>query len=200
MSVRQRIPFKFSEDTQEEDQHILDEQEQEELIQKLKEESDVHNAQYLMVLQALIGLSSILQCIYLMKADKEPPIAPLITSELIPPTSVPLPNLWTILNLFYHANLSIHLLPLSNPIRQSLQKIRSSPYILLLPIGYSILYGLSVAPALLSLFSGNSWVDVVWWLATPAMVYFVHSSQRWFAQETEGIQNLEKLRYDAKGA
>lgn len=71
---------------------------------------------------------------------------------------------------------------------------------MLIPLGYPILYGLSVIPALLSLFIGNGWVDVVWWLTTAAMVYFIHSSQRWFTQEAEGIQNLENLRYDAKGA
>lgn len=196
--------------------------EQEELIRKLKSESEVHNAQYLMVLQALVGLSSILwvhlctsctlhllmhmlvlffsQIIYLMKRDKEPPIAPLLGTEPGSSTTLPSPNFWTTLNLFYHVNLSIHLLPLSHPIRHTLANNGAFRYSAFIPPPYSFLYGLSVIPALLSLFTRSEWADVVWWLATPAMVYFVHSSQRWFAQEAEGLQNLEKLRYDAKGA
>ena len=44
--------------------------EQEELIQKLKEESEAHNAQYLTVLQLLIGLSSLLYALHLLSLQR----------------------------------------------------------------------------------------------------------------------------------
>ncbi|CAL1712586.1 unnamed protein product [Somion occarium] len=201
MSIRQRIPFKFTEDTQDEDIHILDEQEQEELIQKLKEESDARNAQYRLLLQTVLGLSATLQLVYLLKSHKEPPIAALFPGSLSTPfTPIPILNLWITLNLFYHANLSLHLMPSSHPIRQFLQRAQRSSHRRFIPLSYPILYVLSAIPVLLSFILETGPVDVAWWLITPTMIYFVHSAQKWIAQETDGIRNLENLRYDARGA
>lgn len=76
MSLRQRVPFKFSDDGTEDD-HILDEQgmqcvpislgeitnlsiEQEELIEKLRQQSDAATRQYTALVQIVIALSCLL--------------------------------------------------------------------------------------------------------------------------------------------
>ncbi|PSR70473.1 hypothetical protein PHLCEN_2v13624 [Hermanssonia centrifuga] len=60
MTLRQRIPFKFPAEGEEDDGHIMDEQEQEEVIHQLKIQSDSQNAQYNFLLQIVIALSLVL--------------------------------------------------------------------------------------------------------------------------------------------
>ncbi|KAI0076348.1 hypothetical protein K474DRAFT_1684890 [Panus rudis PR-1116 ss-1] len=200
MSIRQRIPFKFSEDATGEEDRILDEQEQEELIQKLKSESESRTTQYTLTIHVLLGLCYILQIIYLFKSSKESPILALFPNDIAVNEHLPAPNLWTLTNLFTLLNLTIHLLPQSHPVRQSLRQLHSSPYTYFLPLPFPLLFSISAVPPTLALMLRRHWQEFAWWCFAPFMTWFVHSAEKWAREEAEGIQNLEKLRYDAKGA
>lgn len=81
MTLRQRIPFKFQNESEDEDEHVLDEQgtymmppncstyrfnssqffaEQEELIEDLRKQGDLASRQYLILLQVMLALSCLL--------------------------------------------------------------------------------------------------------------------------------------------
>lgn len=57
----------------------------------------------------------------------------------------------------------------------------------------------SVAPVL-SIMIGRSLDVVAWWSVALGVAVAQFYAQRWIAQETLGISELEGMRYDAKGA
>ncbi|THH27033.1 hypothetical protein EUX98_g7148 [Antrodiella citrinella] len=160
MSVRQRVPFKFSEEAVE-DGVILDEQEQEELIQDLKKQSDVQNSQYLLLIQTVLALSGTLHLVYLFGPSKEPPTAAIFPRYLPPDEFNPIPgyHVFTLLHLFVHLNLSGQVLPTAHPLRRwfSRNVFTSSPYTFFIPLPYLFLFGIAALAPILSLFMAQ-WV------------------------------------------
>ncbi|KAI0789732.1 hypothetical protein C8Q75DRAFT_764724 [Abortiporus biennis] len=201
MSIRQRTTYKFSEHDDENENRVLDEQEQEELIERLKEESQTRNAQHLFLMQIVIGLSFLLQVIYFLSDSRHPPIAALFP-DYLPPNfgPIPLSIIFILLNMFIHLNLSVHLLPQHHHIRRIFPRIYSSPYVHFIPLTFPILFGLSFPAPFVSLLIGNGLLDVAWWLETTLLTWFVYAAQSWIGEESEGIRNLESMRYDVKGA
>ncbi|KZT73715.1 hypothetical protein DAEQUDRAFT_807930 [Daedalea quercina L-15889] len=201
MSVRQRIPFRFSENEPEDD-HVLDEQEQEELIESLRSQSDTATMQYMLLGQVVLALSALLHLIYILKGDKISPLYAILPSHPPPFAIIPFANFFAMLNIALHANLSLLLLPFYNPIRQSLSSLPPplEACSLPLPILHPLIAGLTVLTPTLALLRQCSWPDVAWWCATLAMSWFVYSLRSWTDQSAEEIRELERLRYDARGA
>ncbi|KAI0087852.1 hypothetical protein BDY19DRAFT_994740 [Irpex rosettiformis] len=195
MSIRQRTTFRFSEDG-DDSGPVLDEQEQEELINDLRQHSEVRNAQYVLLLQVLIAVSVILQLMYLFSGTRESPFVAILLPEATPSKPIPASTLFIAISLFLHANLSLSFLSQTHMIRRSV----SSTFGGHVPLRYVFLFVASAIAPLLSSVLWQSWADLLWWSTTPCLVYFMYSAQCWFDEEAEAIRGLEKMRYDAKGA
>ncbi|GJE98414.1 hypothetical protein PsYK624_146440 [Phanerochaete sordida] len=204
MSIRQRVPFKFSDDGYAIDEtgHILDEQgmavEQEEVIQKLRDTSEKRNAQYALLLQALVALSVLLHCIFIVSPSKHSPLMVLYPPSSTTPSSsvLPLASLFALLHIFVHLNLSVQLLPPGQHIRQAFTSNSSG----ILPLSYPVLFGLASIAPVVAVMLRHTWLDISWWAAALLMTWIVYSGQDWVRQENEALSELEKLRYTARGA
>ncbi|OSD07193.1 hypothetical protein PYCCODRAFT_1381746 [Trametes coccinea BRFM310] len=196
-AVRQRIPFRFSEDD-EQDEHVLDEQEQEQVIDRLRQESASSNEMYSLGLQAVIGLSLLLHVLYMLRSSGESPLAVLFQNASLR-SPMPLASVFTLLQILIHCNLGLNTLPLHNRLRRAVQRY-PSPTQLPVPISHP----LSVfAPALAPLYAflmGQDWVDVLWWSTAGCLTFLVAAVLKWMREEEQEIAELEKLRYDARGA
>ncbi|KAI0648034.1 hypothetical protein C8Q79DRAFT_548549 [Trametes meyenii] len=202
-AVRQRIPFRFSEDEGSEG-HILDEQEQEEVIERLREQSAGSNTVYLIGLQGVIGLSILLShFLYILRSPKQSPLVALFPDT---PSSepVPLATPLTLLQVLIHCNLSLYVLslfPPGHPLRQALRG-SAFPAWVRLPIPISqpaALFIPAVAPVY-ALVLGRSWPDVLWWATSGIITAVVVAALKWMKDEEQEIATLEKLRYTARGA
>ncbi|TFY54146.1 hypothetical protein EVJ58_g9031 [Rhodofomes roseus] len=176
--------------------------EQEELIESLKSQSDAAASQYMLLGQVVLALSALLHFIYILKWDKLSPLYAILPSHPAPSTIIPFPDFFATLNIILHANLSLLLLPHYSPIRRSLSSLPPpmEDYSLPLPIFHPVTAALTVLTPTLALIRQCSWPDVAWWCATLAMSWFVYSLRRWTDQSVEEIRELERLRYDARGA
>ncbi|KAH9891673.1 hypothetical protein C8Q73DRAFT_82831 [Cubamyces lactineus] len=196
-AIRQRVPFRFT-DEGDQDNRILDEQEQEELIDRLRQASSSSNAIYLWSLQAVIGLSILLHGLYLLRSPRQSPFAVFSPDA---PTGAPVPfaTLLTFLQIAILCNLSLNLLPQNHPLRHTL---RTDALPLQLPLPSSHVAALLApvfAPAY-AILLGQSWVDMVWWSTTGIVVALVAIILRWMKEEENEIAELENLRYTARGA
>ncbi|KAI0776572.1 hypothetical protein BD413DRAFT_223949 [Trametes elegans] len=198
-AVRQRVPFRFSED-EEQDNHVLDEQEQEEVIDRLRRESASSNAIYLIGLQAIIGLSVLLHAIYTLKSPKYSPLAILFPDS---PVGAPLPlgTPLALLQVLIHINLSLNVLPPTHPIRQAMRSSALPPsFRPPFPLPHpATLLAPTLAP-IYALLLGQGWTDVLWWSLTGLLTTIVVVTTKWMRDEEEELANLEKLRYTARGA
>ncbi|KAI0917268.1 hypothetical protein AcW2_007447 [Taiwanofungus camphoratus] len=222
MSLRQRIPFKLSENNEDtSNDRILDEQgmhvagqclphlgdtvtnnkEQEEVIERLQTQSNTANNQYMLLCQVVIGLSCLLHFIFLLRGSKESPLFVLLPSG-VPSPSIPAAPLFAVLHIILHLNLSLHLLPAHSEVFHSVFPSSYSFHSPSLPLLFShpvTLTAPAVAPTL-SLLLHRGWPDVAWWSIAGGMTLFVYSVQKWIRQSEEGIRELEGMRYNAKGA
>ncbi|CCM03493.1 uncharacterized protein FIBRA_05627 [Fibroporia radiculosa] len=197
MSLRQRIPFRFSENDQSDD-HILDEQEQEELIESLRRQSRTVASQYVIYAEVILGLSCLLHVIFLFKQDKESPLYALLPT-IVPTAPLPLAALFAVLHIALHLNLGLLLLPYESSIIRWLASL--PPPLSALPIVLShpiCLVAPALAPAL-SLLLLRGWPETVWWSVAGAMTWFVYTIRQWPEQSEDDIRQLENMRYDARG-
>ncbi|KAH9936380.1 uncharacterized protein B0H18DRAFT_1113779 [Fomitopsis serialis] len=199
MSIRQRIPFRFSENP--EDDHVLDEQgasclarhehnvvepasaEQEELIESLKNQSYAAASQYMLLGQVVITLSTLLHVIYVLRWDKISPLYAVLPSRWHPAPSPPPPTAPR-----HHP--TIALLPPTAP--GSVLPPPAGP-----PPSHSELNradtGAGAAAAVQLARRGL--------VVCPAGDVLVRLLLRsWTDQNVEEIRELERLRYDARGA
>lgn len=109
---------------------------------------------------------------------------------------LPLATLFTVVHIFVHANLLLHLLPPTHPLR-STAATNSSNY---LPLPYSILFGSASIAPVISLSLRHTWLEGAWWSAALLLTWFIYSGQEWVQEETKAIEGLEQLRYNARGA
>ncbi|KAI9058389.1 hypothetical protein FKP32DRAFT_1614849 [Trametes sanguinea] len=196
-AVRQRTPFRFSEDD-EQDDHVLDEQEQEKVIDRLRQQSANSNAMYSLGLQTVVGLSLLLHIIYMLCSSGESPLAVLFHNAPLR-SPMPLASVFALLQILIHCNLSLNALPSNHRLRRAVQRYHPSTQ---LPVRLS--HPLSIiAPTLAPLYAflmGQDWVDVLWWSTTGCLTLLVAAVLRWMREEEQAIAELEKLRYDARGA
>ena len=109
---------------------------------------------------------------------------------------LPQPEFFAILHLLVHVNLTLHLLPSLHPTRLMISSVSSG----FVPLRHTILFGMSSLAPFISLCLRLNWLELIWWSATLLLSWFIHSGQRWAKEEEEALQELEGLRYDAKGA
>ncbi|KAF9013257.1 hypothetical protein BDQ17DRAFT_1343070 [Cyathus striatus] len=175
-SLRRRVPFKFSEDA--EDERVLDEQD--ELIQELRRGNDTTNGQYLLFSRIVLQFIEPMFSIF-----------PSSSQEVLP--TIPLPTLFTWISLFIHLNLA--LLFHSDQIRNYFQ-LTENPT----PISFQLLYALSAVAPTLSIFLHRAWQTTVWWCFTLGIVYVVQISMSSIAAGNQSIAELEGMKYRAPGA
>lgn len=113
--------------------------------------------------------------------------------------SLPLASLFTLLHIFVHANLSLHLLSLLSP-EHPVLSLAAANTRSQLPLPYGVLFIMSAIAPVFSVLLRHAWLDVVWWCATLLVSWFIYSGQSWVREEEESIEKLEKMRYTARGA
>ncbi|KAK7469276.1 hypothetical protein VKT23_003760 [Stygiomarasmius scandens] len=196
--LRRRVPFKFATEDNEDDHTVLDESEQEELIQRLREENAKLNRYYRLAIQIVVSVSAFLHLVYFFNPTEEPLLLfPSPTRSQTP--SKPLPRPFTLLSLVVHFNLL--LLVNSGAITTSLLQIRLGDLHLdLHPFSYSICYALALVAPTVCLFFGRSSLTTIWWSITLGVVFAVQSVQESIVSGNESISALEALKYNAPGA
>ncbi|RPD62382.1 hypothetical protein L226DRAFT_611039 [Lentinus tigrinus ALCF2SS1-7] len=196
-AVRQRVPFRFSEG--EEDLHILDEQEQEEVIEDFRKQNDDSNAVYFMGLQVVLVLSAILQLVYLFNSKKISPLAVLFPDSTSEP--LPLANGLAILQILIHINLSLNILPPNHSYRRLLPSTTFPGALTVpLPLSHPVAIALPAIAPLLALALSRGRADVLWWAEAGVMTVVVALVKKWVADGEKDIMKLERLRYMARGA
>ncbi|KXN88076.1 hypothetical protein AN958_07535, partial [Leucoagaricus sp. SymC.cos] len=191
--LRRRTTFKFSED---DDGHerIFDEQEQDEVIQKLREQSERSKEQQLIFARVLVALSSILQFIHLLTPTRTNPVLVIFPEDTPSPKStIPFTTGFTLLSLFIHLNLAVLFHP--DEVRTHLQLTHNPK-----PLSYGMLYALSAVSPTLSLFLHLPWQTTTWWLFTAVIVFIVQNMMDTVESSSQGISELESMRYVSRGA
>ncbi|OCH91221.1 hypothetical protein OBBRIDRAFT_729148 [Obba rivulosa] len=198
MSLRQRIPFRFAENEEAEDDRVLDEQEQEELIDRLRSQDATANQLYLQLLRVPLALSCALHIIFLFKDPKESPLYALFPAQT-PIPSIPRSPLFALLNVLLQLNLVLHTFPPQHPLFLYISRLEP-PFSLPLPFSHPVaLVTPAVAPTL-SLLLRRSWLDFAWWCMALVMTMLVYTVQVWIRSSDEQIRELEGMRYRAPGA
>ncbi|ESK87160.1 hypothetical protein Moror_11853 [Moniliophthora roreri MCA 2997] len=198
MSLRRRNPFKFSSDEGEENV-VLDEQEQEEVIQRLREENNKSSAQYSLAIQCIVCLSTLVHLIYLFNPTAEP------LSALIPnqpslgiDPQIPLPRPFTVISLALHLNAILLFDP--THVHFLLRRMQLGDNIEIHPLPYNLSYILSLVAPAVCFFLRKPWLTIGWWSITPAVIYAVQAVQEAITQGNENITALEAMKYTAPGA
>ncbi|KAG2356280.1 hypothetical protein BDR07DRAFT_1300982 [Suillus spraguei] len=189
-ALRRRNPFKYSsEPSESHDTHILDDQEQSELIDNIKSLNATSNSQNRMALQITLALSFLLHIIYIFSGYNSPLIVvfPPAGRQESPLYSSPV---LTLLAIILHANAAL----LTHPRNLVLAKRRVTP------LPYNVAFGLSAIPPTISILSGKAWQTTGWWCTTAFLTWIVHTSNRWIMQEQESISELERMKYISAGA
>jgi len=231
-SVRRRATFRFSEEGEEEEDIILDEQgedlsskrssqyslaniseEQDEVIQQLREQSERLKEKGLIGARILVLFSSIMyalshftfpsliktstfyrQFIQLLAPTASNPVFIIFPEDLPSSRSViPFARGFTLLALFIHLNLAILFHP--DDVRTCLQLTHNPK-----PLSYGMLYALSAVAPTLSLFLYSPWKTTLWWLLTTVVIFVVQCAMNTIESSSRGISELESKRYVFRGA
>ncbi|KAH8825369.1 hypothetical protein DL96DRAFT_181229 [Flagelloscypha sp. PMI_526] len=173
-TVRRRVPFRFVEDEDGSDNEssILDDDQQEALVSKLRAENAQTNETYTRIVQAFIILSTFLILSSPLNA----------TAQIIP-----YPSFFALIGLLSNVNLFLLITPLfSNG---------------LVPLAYPTNYMLSlVAPTLCLFVADAPWASVAWWSIPVVMVCISHIIQDAMETGSQSIEELEATKYFSPGA
>ncbi|KAF8895492.1 hypothetical protein BD779DRAFT_733146 [Infundibulicybe gibba] len=190
MDLRRRTPFKSIESYNDSDTNIvLDEQEQNELVQTLRESNLASNRQYLMLLDIILLLSVILHSVSLLSPPNHNPLLSIFPKTSRENPSVPFPSLFILLALFLHINLGIHIHPQIPALRLDLH-----------PISFPLTYALAAVAPTLALFLQCPWQTTLWWCFTSILGVIVQIILHSIAQSNESISELDAMKYLAFGA
>lgn len=106
---------------------------------------------------------------------------------------IPFATGFTLLALFIHLNLAVLFHP--DEVRTHLQLTHNPK-----PLSYGMLYVLSAVSPTLSVFLHLPWQVTAWWLFTSVIVFVVQSVMDTIESGTQGISELESMRYVSRGA
>ncbi|KAM5533471.1 hypothetical protein V8D89_012909 [Ganoderma adspersum] len=197
-AIRQRVPFRFSEDG-DSDGRVLDEQEQEEVIDRLRKQNEDSNTVYYTGLQVVIGLSLLIHSVFALSSTRLSPLAPLFPN--LPSEPVPFANALLLLQFLVHANLVVYCLPPKHHLRLKISNTRlPRSWSLPLPLSHPLSIVLPMVAPVYSLFLGRGTVDVLWWSATGFLTAVIALTTKWMKDAAKDVEELEKLRYRARGA
>ncbi|KAG2153099.1 uncharacterized protein EDB93DRAFT_1136602 [Suillus bovinus] len=189
-ALRRRNPFKYSsEPSESHDTHILDEQEQSELIDNLKSMNAASNSQNRIALQITIALSFLLHVVFIF-SDYNSPLVIVFPPAGGPESPLYLSPVLTLLAIILHANAAL----LTHPRNLVLAKRRIKP------LPYSVAFGLSAISPTISVLSQKTWQTTGWWCTAASVIWIVHASNKWIVQGQESISELERMKYISAGA
>ncbi|KZT25412.1 hypothetical protein NEOLEDRAFT_1133788 [Neolentinus lepideus HHB14362 ss-1] len=207
-SVRKRLPF-ASTNSPDDDGHILDDQEQDEMIKDLRRRNIQQRHDYTIGLRFLVGLSYILHAISLFSTFPTPLHALLTSSSQTLPPPLPLFPIFTLASILIHSTLIVHLTP-------SMNLISPTRTLTFLPMPFSvfipqILYcphkilAIATAPAialagLCKLAGYSDWTTVGWWCTSLVLVGVVKVVEGWMGDAEEDVKRLERMKYNYRGA
>ncbi|KAF8133867.1 hypothetical protein EV363DRAFT_938796 [Boletus edulis] len=191
-AIRKRNPFTFQSEHQDNGRAVLDEQEQAEVVDRIKEQHVSSNNQNRIALQAMLGLSCLLYVLYML-SDRSTPLF-----AIFPPppeagrATAPLDmsGLLAYVAILVHVNLSLIVHPWNVVIAG--RAIRA--------IGFWETFLWSAAGPLLSMYSGRAWQTTVWWCIPGFLTYVVYAVHGWIRKADEDMLELAKLQYRAPGA
>ncbi|KAJ7044168.1 hypothetical protein C8F04DRAFT_1071913 [Mycena alexandri] len=185
-SIRHRVGFQAAGDDDRDGQPVvLDDVEQEEVIEDLRQSNRQTTARALLLLDVVLAFSALLQLVYLLKDSKTSPLLALFPTAA-PEPNLPFPTAFALLALALHANLALHLHP---------TLLSRSP----LPIPYSLSYPLAAIDPTLNVFLRHSWQAVAWAAVPAAVVGLTHSVHSTLQEGDEALVQLETLKYRAPG-
>ncbi|KAK1231328.1 hypothetical protein PQX77_005558 [Marasmius sp. AFHP31] len=211
MDMRRRVPFKFASAAEDESENVvLDEQEQDELIQKLRDENNQSNKWYEFGAVGILSLSGLLHLIYLINPSNDPLSFTKSNGDSRTDPGVPLPRLFTLLNLFLHLNLFLLLNPRSLPFLVPLQQTRLHflthqhashfPFPLSLPLSFVHTYTLALVVPAICVFIRTTYTTIFWWCETAVVGFVIQAVQEAILKGDEGIEGLVGMKYHAPGA
>ncbi|KAG8687748.1 hypothetical protein FRC08_011823 [Ceratobasidium sp. 394] len=193
-TVRQRKAFAFSEDGEnvEGENRILDEQEQEEIIDELRQAAKRSNDNLTMVITGILVIGIVSQLYFLsttLRGSQLTPLSPLLDTFLEPKSLIPLASTLTVLHIGVLALDIISLFPTLSNVQKSIPADISR---------YAPLTA-CIAP-IIAIISGRDVAQLAWWCVPAEITALVWVSRGWMAGAVEDITGLEQLRYDSKGA
>lgn len=118
-----------------------------------------------------------------------PPTAALIPSDP-PAPRIPFALLFTWLHIFIHEYLLAKTLPLPPSLHAAIISGKFDLYCILAS---------SIAPIICILIQ-SGWANFLWWSFAAILVWLDTLIRMWMRQDIEGLDELEKLKYNAKGA
>ncbi|KAL4080753.1 hypothetical protein J3A83DRAFT_4202202 [Scleroderma citrinum] len=192
--LRKRIPFAFkSEDSLDgNDQVVLDEQEQAELIEEIKEHNAASNKQNRTALQAMLGLSGLLHVVYSLSDRRSPLFSVFPSSSHDQPADAPIAfsGILVYIAILIHVNLSLIVHPYHVIIAG--WTIR--------PIGFIETFVWATIGPIISIYLRKAWQTTIWWCVSAIMTGIVYAVHGWIQKVDEDVVELEKLQYKAPGA
>ncbi|KAI8982696.1 hypothetical protein BDB01DRAFT_159651 [Pilobolus umbonatus] len=163
----------------------LDEQEQSELIEELKRQNDKANVNIKRVLVIMGVITSVLYISLLMDTDTHPVIPISQISSHLTPTVLPHPKLSATLNMFAMA-MSIFTL---------LFGLTDAPI-------YQLMIALitSLVVPIQCIYFHSSTIELVYWMIPLLQLLMYYSAYRMMKQVQDHLDELEKSKYNFKGA
>ncbi|KAF9241114.1 hypothetical protein BU15DRAFT_73593 [Melanogaster broomeanus] len=192
-ALRKRNTFTFQSDDGGDDRVVLDEQEQAEVVERLKEQNATSDKQNRVALQVMLGLSCILHVMYWFSDRRSPlfaifPPSPTAGEEANAPLDIS--GVLSYVTILVHVNLSLIIYPRSIIIAG--RAIRA--------IGFLESLVWSAIPPLISIYAGKAWQTTVWWCTAGVLTSIVYVGHGWLRKADEEVLKLEKLTYRAAGA
>ncbi|KAI9573529.1 hypothetical protein HD554DRAFT_879263 [Boletus coccyginus] len=191
-AIRKRNPFTLESEDHDNDRVVLDEQEQTEVVDRIKEQNVSSNKQNRLALQLMLGLSCLLYVIYMLSDRTTPLFAIFPPSDKTGRPTAPLDmsGILTYIAILIHVNLSLIVHPWNVVVFGRV--IRA--------IGFLETFVWSAAAPLLSVYSGRAWQTTVWWCIPGFLTYVVYAVHGWIEKADDDVSELERLRYRAPGA
>ncbi|KAF8558247.1 hypothetical protein OG21DRAFT_1405267 [Imleria badia] len=191
-AIRKRNPFTLQSEVHDNGRVVLDDQEQAELVDRIKEHNISSNKQNRVALQLMLGLSCLLYVIYMLSDRTTPLFAIFPPSPEIGRATAPLDmsGILSYVAILIHVNLSLIVHPWNVVVAGRI--IRA--------IGFLETFVWSAAAPILSVYSGRAWQTTVWWCIPGFLTYVIYAVHGWIDKADEDVSELEKLKYRAPGA
>ncbi len=136
---------------------------------------------------------------FAFSSTKTSPLAPLFPN--LPSEPVPLAYGLLLLQFLVHVNLSIYCLPHKHHLRRIVANTRLPRSLSLpLPLSHPVSISLPLVAPVYAILLGRGRVDVLWWSVTGFLAAVVALATKWMMDAEKDVEEMEKLRYRARGA